>query len=103
MALHTIFKSDQFNIDLTYHRIFGIHYVTNVQNCITVLSYRSKNAREEERDNPMVFKQNETFFADYDPSMTIEQAYKWLKNNVDKFKNAEDILDDDDKEVVSND
>lgn len=98
MALQTTIRAYEANIDLTYHRVWGLQYVVNDQNAITVASYYDRDTREQERVNPTVFCQLETFFTDYDPSMTVVQAYEFLKT-IEKFKDAIDVLDDGDGDL----
>lgn len=90
MALNKKVKAVEIDeLELSYHRIYNMMHVVNVQTCINVVSYRNEAAREEEKENPTVFRQCDTFFTDYTPDMTIEQAYEFLKTK-DKFKDAED-------------
>lgn len=103
MALQTEIRAKEFNIPLIYHRVLALEFLVNEQNGITIASYYDKATREQERINPTVFKQVTTYFADYDPTMSIPQAYEWLKNNTTEFKDAADIWDDGDAEVTSND
>ena len=84
---------------LNYHRIVSINKITNNAIIIEVRSYISKEKREEEiiyykstEENKSMNVWTDTTYIhiEYNPNMTIENAYKYLKT-IEKFKNAEDI------------
>ena len=75
-----------------YHRILFIQVTTNRQNSIAVLSYVDDTARDIEKesiDYPP-YKQSVTYETAYDPTMTIETAYEYLKT-LPEFEGATDI------------
>lgn len=103
-------------IILNYHRIASIDKVTNIINRIEVNSYISENQREKEKRYQELQKKSieigyenltdeekaelnrginvlvEADFieTDYDNTMTIEQAYDYLKTT-EKYKDAKDV------------
>ena len=87
-------------VQVNYHRIVRIDKIVNVQNVIEVASYTSRAKREEERAavasaEPMdVYVETGIYEAAYDPAMTPERAYEWLKANRPEFEGASDVLED---------
>lgn len=101
-------------IILNYHRITSLNKITNQNNTIEVNSYineiqrnkemeyqeaQRKNANNEELNEKEkallenginVFIDAEYIIIPYDESMTIEDAYDYLKTT-DKYKDAEDV------------
>lgn len=75
-----------------YHRIWYMMKTTNRQNSIAVLSYTDENSRDEEKTvgDFQPYKQSVTYEIPYDESMTIEDAYAYLKT-LPEFEGAEDI------------
>lgn len=75
-----------------YHRILFLQTTVNQQNSIAVVSYVSSDIREDEKKNSLSrpYMRSKTYETDYDPDMTIEEAYKFLKTLPD-FKDAEDV------------
>lgn len=75
-----------------YHRILFVTLNVNVSNAIAVLSYVDIMSRENDKlDTPVSpYKQAITYFTDYDPTMTIEKAYDYLKT-LPEFEGAADI------------
>ena len=74
-----------------YHRILFLQSTINKQNSIAVLSYTDSEARDSERNNEIQpYRHAVTYEVDYDPTMTIESAYEYLKT-LDTFIGAEDI------------
>ena len=76
-----------------YHRVAFVQITTNRQNSIAVFSYVDEEGRamengEVEAIHPYV--QSVTYETDYDPNMTIENAYEYLKT-LPQFDGAEDI------------
>lgn len=94
MALYKEMELES-GITVKYHRIVSINKITNVQNTIEVASYTNKAKREEEKQaiekgqTMNVFINTDYISAEYDESLTIEDAYDYLKT-LDRFKNAED-------------
>ena len=84
---------------LRYWRVVGLDIGTNVQNTIEVCGYTSQAKREAERaaieaGEPFdVFTDTRWHVAPYDQEMTIAGAYEWLKENIDEFKEAQDVLE----------
>lgn len=75
----------------SYHRIMFLQQTVNRQNSIAVLSYTDEEARKFEQDGEYrPYRQSVTYEVDYDPAMTIEKAYEYLKT-LDVFSDAEDI------------
>ena len=101
-------------IVLNYHRITSLNKITNMSNTIEVNSYISESQREKEKRYQELQKKSasgeelteeekaeidkginvlvEADFieTDYDPNMTIETAYEYLKTT-EKYKNAENV------------
>jgi hypothetical protein len=75
-----------------YHRILYIRLTTNRQNSIAVLSYVDDESRANEKDNIMSqpYQRAVTYETTYDPSMTIETAYEYLKT-LPQFEGATDV------------
>lgn len=87
-----------------YHRILYIDLVTNSHNSIAVLSYVDDAARIAESSKTTTaademgevetpyrpYQRVVTYEMDYDPKMTIETAYNYLKT-LPAFEGAEDI------------
>ena len=76
----------------SYHRILFCQITTNRQNSIAVLSYVDDTARENEKDGTIVqpYEKSITYETLYDPTMTIEDAYKYLKS-LPEFEGATDV------------
>ena len=98
MALKkTIRKSN--GVELTYHRIAMVKIDTNQQISILIHSYLNENGRNYEKDYSagkikgeptFPYVEAEYLSLDYDETMCIKNAYKWLKTQPD-FEGAEDI------------
>ena len=74
-----------------YHRIMFLQQTVNRQNSIAVLSYTDEEARKFEQDGEYrPYRQSVTYEVDYDPTMTIEDAYAYLKT-LDIFIGAKDV------------
>lgn len=93
MALLKAIELDN-GVTVNYHRVVSVNTITNVQNIIEVASYTSEEKRNEEAAaiaiaSPMnVFINTQFFAADYDQTMTVENAYDWLKENVAEYADA---------------
>lgn len=101
-------------IILNYHRITSLNKITNMSNMIEISSYTSESQRQKEKKYQDLQKKsaNEEEFTDeekealdkginvyvnaqyvttpYDESLTIEDAYDYLKT-LNEFKDARDI------------
>lgn len=89
-------------IVLSYHRIESLNILTNVANIISVSSYLNRNERENELKayeeafingtgvEMNVYINSNIYKAPYNPSMTIEEAYDYLKT-LKAFEGAEDV------------
>lgn len=75
-----------------YHRILFLQTTVNQQNSIAVLSYVSSEVRDGEKKNNSnrPYMWGKTYETDYDPDMTIEEAYEFLKT-LPEFKDAENV------------
>lgn len=76
-----------------YHRILYYQTTVNRQNSIVVLSYVDEKSRNRERDISDVdqpYTKCITYEIDYDPTMTIESAYEYLKT-LEAYKDADNI------------
>lgn len=111
-------------VQVNYHRVVRIDTVVNVQNTIEVASYTSRSKREEERawyeeearrsslagcdvltdeeaatldtehEGMDVYVETGIYEAPYDPAMTPEAAYAWLKESRPEFEGAADVLEE---------
>ena len=90
-----LFKAINQNDGVTtkYHRILYVHITTNRQNSIAVLSYVDDESRNAEKDGVISqpYQKAITYETAYDPNMTIEAAYEYLKT-LPLFEGATDIL-----------
>ena len=83
-----------------YHRVVSVNTITNVANIIEIASYTSRAKREEEQDavsggEPMnIYIHTRYENAPYDQTMTVDDAYEWVKANVSDFEGANDVLDE---------
>ncbi len=79
-------------VTANYHRILFLQTTTNEQNSIAVLSYVDDVARAEQKDGELShpYQRSVTYETAYDPDMTIETAYKYLKT-LPEFEGSEDI------------
>lgn len=117
-------------VQVDYHRVVRIDKIVNVQNVVEVASYTSRAKREEERawyeeearraslagrdaltDEERALLETEhagmdvyvetgIYEAPYDPGMTPERAYAWIKDNRPEFDGATDVLEQDQGEGV---
>ena len=91
MALYkNIRQSD--GVTTNYHRVLFIQITTNKRNSIAVMSYVDEYARAEELLNPELdlYRKAITYETDYDPTMTIESAYNFLKT-LPEFDGVTDV------------
>jgi len=88
---------------LNYHRVVSVHTITNDQTIVEVAGYTSKAKRQEEKHAAELLAQGQdatcdvyiatTYFnAEYDPGMTVINAYNYLKT-LPEFDGAEDVLE----------
>ena len=91
MALFKEIKQND-GVTTNYHRILFIQTTTNRQNSIAVLSYVDNESRDNERDSIeyQPYQKSITYEVDYDPTMTIDKAYEYLKT-LPEFEGAENI------------
>lgn len=90
-------------ITLTYHRISEIGNIINSNTRLTIISYLNKEQRDKDRPDvdyiirDTVYKTTYYEHLPYNDTLTITQAYEYLKTT-DKFKDAADVFEDDDLE-----
>lgn len=81
---------------VSFHRIVSLNIITCVQNTIEVASYTKKEKRDEEVSALSsggefdVFTETMYFTAPYDSSMSVRDAYLYLKDNEPVFDGAQD-------------
>ena len=91
MALFKEVKQDD-GVTTSYHRILYLTQTVNRQNSVAVLSYVDEESRGNEKASIMSlpYKKAVTYELDYDPTMTIESAYQYLKT-LPEFEGATDV------------
>ena len=89
MALMKAIKRDD-GVVTNYHRILFIQTTINRQNSIAVLSYVDEESRLTESVEVRPYKVAVTYETAYSETMTVEDAYNYLKTLPD-FEGAEDI------------
>lgn len=91
MALYKSVKQAD-GVTTNYHRILYITITTNRQNSIAVGSYVDSESRDYEKSGEHVqpYQQGVTYEIPYDPTMTVESAYEYLKT-LPQFEGAEDV------------
>lgn len=91
MALDKKIRQDD-GVITNYHRILFLMCTTNRQNSIAVLSYTDYETRENEKIGEFFqpYSKSITYETEYDPNMTIEKAYKYLKT-LPEFEGAIDV------------
>lgn len=90
MALRKEIKQPD-GIVTNYHRVLFVQITTNRQNSIAVLSYVDDASRSSERTSESYpYVVSITYETTYDPNMSIEQAYNYLKT-LPEFEGAEDV------------
>ena len=91
MALHKPIKQSD-GVTTSYHRILYCQITTNKQNSIVVISYIDDSFRNDEKANILTqpYQKCVTYETDYDPDMTVEKAYEYLKT-LPLFEGAENI------------
>ena len=89
MALKkSITQSD--GVVTNYHRILFVQKTVNSHDSISVLSYVSKDFRDNEDTGVRPYKIAITYEKEYEENMTIEGAYEYLKT-LPEFEGSEDI------------
>jgi hypothetical protein len=91
MALQIAVRQDD-GVVTNYHRILFLTQTVNRQNSIAVLSYVDDSSRTAERDGSVAqpYQRSVTYETEYDPNMTIEAAYEYLRT-LPEFEGAVDI------------
>lgn len=91
MALYKEIKQPD-GVTTKYHRILFVQITTNRQNSIAVLSYVDDESRSSELTDTDIspYQKSITYETDYDPDMTITDAYEFLKT-LPEFEGATDI------------
>lgn len=84
---------------LNYHRITSLNKITNINNIIEVSSYVNKNQRIKEKDNYEhnneivdIYINTQYISTPYDDTMTIVDAYNYLKTT-EKYNQAQDDIE----------
>ena len=91
MALYKEIKQDD-GVTTNYHRILYVMQTVNRQTSIAVLSYVDGDSRENEKGDIMAqpYHKAVTYETDYNPEMTVEAAYSFLKT-LPQFNGASDV------------
>ena len=90
MALYKEVRQED-GVRTNYHRILFIQQTVNRQNSIAVLSYTDEETRQfEQNAEYQPYRKAVTYEVAYDPTMTVEDAYAYLKT-LDIFAGATDV------------
>lgn len=96
MALQKAIKQDN-GVVLSYHRIADIRNVINDKTYIDIISYVDADEREKEKhqpkyspNKPNIYTINSQEVIDYNDTLTIEQAYEYLKT-LPKYEGSIDV------------
>ena len=91
MALYKEIRQ-QNGVRLNYHRVLYLQKMINNHNTIALTSYADEEARLCENDGfeNMPYNVTTTYYMDYDPDMTVEQAYEYIKS-LPEFIGAQDV------------
>lgn len=91
MALEKNIKQAD-GVTTNYHRILFVQITTNRQNSVAVFSYVDNESRESEKGDVTAqpYVKAVTYETAYDPNMTIEAAYDYLKT-LPEFEGAVDV------------
>lgn len=91
MAIYIPIKQDD-GVTTNYHRILYLTQTINRQNSIAVVSYVDEESRSLEKDSVLSqpYQKAVTYEIPYDESMTVENAYEYLKT-LPQFEGAVDI------------
>jgi len=105
MALSKKIVTDN-GVTLAYHRVVSVNCITNQQNIIEVCGYISADAREKEKEAAAamiagtatepanIYTSTQYITCEYDPAMTIDKAYAYLKT-LEDFAGANDVTEAD--------
>ena len=82
-------------VSVNYHRIVRIQHEVNQETTVFVESYTSQAKRKEllKSETPDVYIFELPISREYDDTLTVPQAYAWLKT-LDDFAKAEDVLEE---------
>ncbi|MCM1363381.1 MAG: hypothetical protein NC215_00155 [Ruminococcus sp.] len=91
MALNKKIRQDD-GVVTNYHRILFLMCTTNRQNSIAVVSYVDDDSRIGEKECTILqpYQRSITYETEYDPTMTIEKAYEYLKT-LPEFEGAVNV------------
>lgn len=91
MALYKDIKQDD-GVTTSYHRILFVQQMVNRHNSIAVISYVDTESRESEKTAELrqPYQKSITYEVSYDPNMTVESAYDYLKT-LPQFAGAIDV------------
>ena len=90
MALYKEIKQSD-GVTTNYHRILYVMTTINRQNSIVVLSYVDDESRQSEKAAEMQpYHKSVTYETTYDPNMSINAAYDYLKT-LPEFEGAIDV------------
>ena len=90
MALYKEIRQEN-GVRTDYHRILYLQKTVNEHNIIALLSYTDEEAREfEKTDGTIPYRKVVTYYTEYNPDMTVEDAYEYIKALPD-FVGAQDI------------
>lgn len=81
-------------IKLSYHRVYSINNITNMNTIIEVKSYLSKEDRILEKEqNKSKYTVIKSYTLDYDDDFKTEDAYEYLKT-LDEYEGAIDDIEE---------
>lgn len=91
MALFKNIKQDD-GVTTSYHRILCVTKTVNRQNSISIISYVDDEARENDKEPNLAqpYTKCVTYETTYDDTMTVADAYEWLKT-LSIFEGSEDV------------
>ena len=79
MALYKEIRQED-GVKTNYHRIMFLQKMVNKHNSIAVLSYTDEESRRaEQTEYAPPYRKSVTYEIDYDETMTIKDAYTYLK------------------------
>ena len=90
----------QNGVTMNYHRISEIQNVVNGKTTLVIYSYINEEQREREKNHKImysddIYKIADYMYLDYNDTLTIKEAYEYLKTT-DKYKDSEDIFEESD-------
>ena len=91
MALYKEIRQSD-GVTTKYHRVLYVMQTVNRQTSIAVTSYVDEESRNDEKSatGSQTYQKSITYEMDYNPTLTIEKAYDWLKT-LPAFEGAENI------------